>query len=115
MSWQVGLYVAAVLLPLAAFAVEILGIRLLGRLNAYIATGAIVAAFVLSLYGFVAYFGFSAEGVFSRHGPAAQAVPGHGEPAAGHAAVRKVPLAWKASVDWVSLGGGIGPSGKPLG
>ena len=41
MHWQVGLYVAAVLLPLAAFLVQILGIRWLGRLNAYIATGAI--------------------------------------------------------------------------
>src|SRR5690242_5674309 len=56
MSWQVSLYVAAALLPLAAFTVEVLGIRLLGRLNAYIATGAIALAFLLSLIGFVSYF-----------------------------------------------------------
>ena len=41
MSWQVGLYVAAVLIPLAAFVIQVVGIRLLGRLNAYVATGAI--------------------------------------------------------------------------
>ena len=39
MSWQVGLYVAAVLIPLAAFAVEAIFIRQLKRFNAYIATG----------------------------------------------------------------------------
>ena len=41
-DWQVGLYVAAVLIPLAAFAVQAIFIRQLKRLNAYIATGAIV-------------------------------------------------------------------------
>ncbi len=35
MSWQVGLYVAAVLIPLAAFTIQVVGIRVLGRLNAY--------------------------------------------------------------------------------
>ena len=34
MTWQVGLYVAAVLIPLAAFTIELLFSRLLGRLNA---------------------------------------------------------------------------------
>ena len=67
MSWQVGLYVAAVFLPLVAFTVQILGIRLLGRLNAYIATGAIGLAFVLSLVGFCEYFFVEAHGVFSHH------------------------------------------------
>ncbi len=67
MSWQVSLYVAAVFLPLIAFTVQILGIRVLGRLNAYIATGAIGLAFVLSLIGFGEYFLVEANGVFSHH------------------------------------------------
>ena len=55
MSWKVGLYVTAVLVPLAAFAVEAIFIRQLKRLNAYIATGAIGFSCVLSLIGFLAY------------------------------------------------------------
>jgi NADH:ubiquinone oxidoreductase subunit 5 (subunit L)/multisubunit Na+/H+ antiporter MnhA subunit len=116
MSWQVRLYVAAVFLPLIAFAVQILGIRLLGRLNAYIATGAIVLAFVLSVIGFVTYFGFSAEGVFAHYAVSQAGVGGGNEHAAeGHAApAHKVPLAWKDHFDWVSLGGGIGQDGKSV-
>ncbi len=60
MSWQVGLYVAAVLIPLAAFAIEAIFIRQLKRYNAYIATGAIFLSFFLSFIGFVNYFGFTA-------------------------------------------------------
>ena len=41
MKWQVGLYAAAVLIPLAAFAIEVIFIRQLKRLCAYLATGAI--------------------------------------------------------------------------
>jgi proton-translocating NADH-quinone oxidoreductase chain L len=59
MSWQVGLYVVAVLIPLAAFAVEAIFIRQLKRWNAYIATGAIFLSFILSFIGFVNYFGFT--------------------------------------------------------
>ena len=55
MSWQVGLYVAAVLIPLAAFAVEAIFIRQLKRCNAYLATGAIGLSCLLSLIGFLAY------------------------------------------------------------
>ena len=47
MQWQVGLYAAAVLIPLFAFAVEAIFIRQLKRLNAYIATGAIGLSFLL--------------------------------------------------------------------
>jgi proton-translocating NADH-quinone oxidoreductase chain L len=117
MSWQVGLYVAAVFLPLIAFVIEILGIRLLGRLNAYIATGAIALAFVLSLIGFVAYFS-QVQGVFTHH-----AVPQEGAEALGqehasgveaHAAPHHAPLAWKGSYDWVSLGEGTGSAGQSL-
>ena len=46
MTWQVGLYVAAVLIPLAAFTIELLLGRLLGRLNAVVATGAIGLSFL---------------------------------------------------------------------
>ena len=76
MSWQVGLYVAAVLIPLAAFAVEAIFIRQLKRLNAYIATGAIGLSFLLSLVGFVDYFLVEAEGVFASTTPPARAEPG---------------------------------------
>ncbi len=82
MTWQVGLYVAAVLIPLAAFAVELFGGRILQRRNAYVATGAIGLSFVLSLVGFLTYF-VSAEGVFAHHGgeehASAPADPGHAE------------------------------------
>lgn len=117
MSWQVGLYVAAVLIPLAAFTIEMLFIRLLGRLNAYIATAAIGTSLLLSIIGFVQYFGFSAEGVFAEHPVRhlAGEVTEAGEHGEGHAeGEHHGPLAWTASFTWVSLGGGTGPDGKPL-
>ena len=55
MYWQVGLYAAAVLIPLAAFAVEAIFIRQLKRYNAYLATGAIGLSCVLALIGFIDY------------------------------------------------------------
>src|SRR4051794_28274071 len=110
MSWQVGLYVAAVLIPLAAFAVEAVFIRFLGHWNAYIATAAIGLSCVLSFVGFVDYCGEShiltahhesepaAEPEqLLEHGKAAEPAPKpihHAEP-----------LIWEASYDWVSLGG----------
>ncbi len=107
MSWQVGLYTAAVLIPLAAFAVELLFIRVLGRLNAFIATGAIILSFVLSLVGFVDYFFIEAEGVFSHHA-VHQEGPKELDPtepdAAGGEHEHHAPLAWKASFNWVTLG-----------
>ncbi|HMB05402.1 MAG TPA: NADH-quinone oxidoreductase subunit L, partial [Isosphaeraceae bacterium] len=122
MSWQVGLYVAAVLIPLGAFAIELVGIRLLGRLNAYLATGAIALSFVLSLVGFVDYFFVEARGVFAERHPTKQVVPepGHVPPPgagaeAGPAASarRHGPLVWKASYDWVTLGtGSYAPKGQ---
>ncbi len=116
MSWQVSLYVAAVLIPLAAFAIEVIFIRQLKRYNAYLATAAIGLSFVLSLIGFITYFGSEVS---------------LGEPAAPHAAETEVdlvteqgtvplrgageqvvagpdvhapPPAWTAKTDWVSLG-----------
>ena len=121
MSWQVGLYVAAVLIPLAAFAVEVLFIRQLKRLNAYLATGAIGLSFVLSLVGFVDYYFVEARGRLRRaprRGRSAE--PERGEPSTRRArgaatrSARTGPLVWKASFDWVSLGGATsGPRGRP--
>ena len=61
MKWQVGLYAAAVLIPLAAFAIEVIFIRQLKRLCAYLATGAIGLSFLLSLVGFVDYYAIEAR------------------------------------------------------
>ena len=112
MSW-VGLYVAAVLLPLVAFLIQILGIRLLGRLNAYIATGAIALSFVLSLIGFVGYFATAGSAVFAHHAAVAQNGPAaleHGASDGHDHAARHEPLIWSADMDWIALGGG--PDGE---
>ncbi|MBV8676166.1 MAG: NADH-quinone oxidoreductase subunit L, partial [Planctomycetaceae bacterium] len=118
MNWQVGLYVAAVLIPLAAFVIQVVGIRVLGRLNAFVATGAILASFVLSLIGFFEYFFVEARGVFAhRHAVEAPINPKkavkeakadaahqrQGEPA--HVESHAKPIVWKARYDWVILGG----------
>ena len=107
MSWQVGLYAAVVLIPLAAFAIEAIFIRQLKRFNAYLATGAIGLSCVLSLYGFVDY---TIESSFFAHhaeSAASEADEGvgaeHGEGAEGPA--HHTPLVWSGSVDWVILGG----------
>ncbi|MGC8642922.1 MAG: NADH-quinone oxidoreductase subunit L, partial [Isosphaeraceae bacterium] len=97
MNWQVGLYVAAVLIPLAAFAIEVLFIRQLRRLNAYLATGAIGLSFLLSFVGFCDYF-YEAPGVWTAAEHAA------GEAAAGHEGSHG-PLVWQGSFDWVVLSG----------
>lgn len=108
MSWQVGLYTAAVLIPLAAFAIELIFIRVLGRLNAYIATGAIGLSFLLSLVGFLDYFLVEAHGVFEPHHAEVE-VHANTEPGAAHDAFTPAsephhPLAWKGSFNWVTLG-----------
>src|SRR4051812_27136511 len=107
MQWQVGLYAAAVLIPLFAFAIEAIFIRQLRRLNAYIATGAIGLSFLLSLVGFLDYFLVEAEGVWADHHAAAPAEPGatgeeHGA-GAEHAA-HHGPHVWQGSFEWVILG-----------
>jgi proton-translocating NADH-quinone oxidoreductase chain L len=107
MIWQVGLYAAAVLIPLLAFAVEAIFIRQLKRYNAYLATGAIGLSCVLALIGFVDY---SIESKFFAHAHAE-----HSESAAEHDAATEhaeatpgethhTPLVWSASFDWVILG-----------
>ncbi|MGO9462843.1 MAG: NADH-quinone oxidoreductase subunit L [Isosphaeraceae bacterium] len=117
MSWQVGLYVTAVLIPLAAFTVEAIFIRQLKRFNAYIATGAIGLSCVLSLIGFIDYYGFHASWR-NAHEAAAEAgatEPGgeaeHGAAAPAHHG----PVVWKKDVDWVLLGGRVASatSGTP--
>ena len=72
-DWQGWLYVAAVLIPLGAFLIELLFSRLLGRLNAYIATGAIASSCLLSAIGFFSY-SFAAPDMYStsKHGAEAQ-------------------------------------------
>ncbi|WZO98943.1 NADH-quinone oxidoreductase subunit L [Isosphaeraceae bacterium EP7] len=130
MSWQVSLYVAAVLIPLFASAIQLLGIRWLGRLNATIATGAILTSFALSLVGSFVYFGQNAAAVFAGN-HAAAGEDGHGEvphDIAGHEAAADPkagpahdalatkaepatprpphagPQAWTAEFEWISLG-----------
>jgi len=108
MSWQVGLYVAAVLIPLAAFAVEAIFIRQLKQYNAYLATGAIGLSCLLSLVGFIDYFLFEPQVVLEAHhaeshdGESAQAPAAeHGSRAPSH----HQKLVWSGSVEWVVLGG----------
>jgi proton-translocating NADH-quinone oxidoreductase chain L len=117
MSWQVGLYVAAVLIPLLAFAMETMFIRILGRMNAYLATAAIGLSFVLSLVGFVEY---SIESRFfyrAHHGaepePEQMLKEGKAAEPAPKPEHSPGPLVWKASVDWVSLGSGALPPAGP--
>ena len=101
MPWQVGLYTAAVLIPLAAFLVEILFIRRLGRLNAHLATGAVAASCVLSAVGFLDYFLIADRPALAE--PARHASAGReGE---AHAAV---PVVWEGSFDWVAFDGAEG-------
>ena len=125
MSWQVGLYVAAVLIPLAAFVVELFGGRYLKRMNAYVATGAIGLSFVLSLIGFIAYFA-SAQGVFGHHGEetahqaaadathdGAKADPAEGEAAHHPRTIPPRPLIWEYSTSWVGIGTEIDNGSMP--
>jgi proton-translocating NADH-quinone oxidoreductase chain L len=106
MSWQVGLYAAAVLLPLGAFAVEAIFIRQLKSLNALIATGAIGLSCVLSVLGLIAY-SFESRGF--DHGAESHAA-GAEEPAAAAEAEHHEPIVWSGSFDWVLLGGTAGAS-----
>jgi proton-translocating NADH-quinone oxidoreductase chain L len=123
MTWQVGLYVAAVLIPLAAFVVEILGGRWLKRNNALVATGAIGLSFVLSLIGFLDYFLIEARSeVFAGHAEIAQEeaqaetkrledgraapapTPEHEGTPAHARKMPPTPVTWKASFPWVAIG-----------
>ena len=107
-NWQGWLYVAAVLIPLGAFVIQLLGMRILGRLNAFLATAAILASFVLSVVGFVSYLnatpGMLAGGHVEQeivHGPEAEGAA-HAAPAGTHG-----PTVWKGGFNWVALGAGL--------
>jgi proton-translocating NADH-quinone oxidoreductase chain L len=91
-SWPAWLYVAAVLVPLGAFVVQFLGLRVLGRANAWLATLAIGAALVLSLIGLVFHIG------------GLGAAPGADAP----------PPVWALSTDWLALGGQAAVGLPPL-
>src|SRR5271157_4991300 len=116
MKWQVGLYAAAVLIPLAAFAIEVIFIRQLKRRCAYLATAAIGLSFLLSLVGFVDYYVIEAEGVWAEHHAAAERVLGEVTGAALRHHEAHGPHVWQASFDWVLLGGKplAGPTNDPL-
>ena len=109
MIWQVGLYAAAVLIPLAAFAVEAIFSRQLKRYTAYVATGAIGLSCALALIGFVDY---SIESKFFSHAhaePSESAAEPEAEPAALHGEAspgetHHTPRVWSGSFDWVILG-----------
>jgi len=107
MSWQVGLYAVAVLIPLAAFAVEAIFIRQLKHYNAHLATGAIGLSCLLSVIGFLAYAlesnGF-AHHADSSAGAAEQGAAGE-QGAAAFDVAHEQPLVWARNVDWVILGG----------
>jgi proton-translocating NADH-quinone oxidoreductase chain L len=115
--WQGWLYVAAVLIPLGAFVVELLGGRVLRRLNAYIATGAIATSFVLSLVGLVSYLSNHPDSLHGIHAESLAEADAEGEgevapgPEAAHGADTSA-RAWTGSVDWVVLGAGLQADGN---
>jgi proton-translocating NADH-quinone oxidoreductase chain L len=109
-DWQGWLYVAAVLIPLAAFVVELLFIRLLGRLNAYIATAAIATSFLLSAVGFVSYAASTGfQPAKGAHGSAgSDTIQEKGgtaeEQAKAGTKSERQPRAWTGRFEWVVIG-----------
>src|SRR5262245_42033539 len=119
MSWQVGLYTTAVLIPLAAFAVEAIFIRQLKRLNAYIATGAIAFSCLLSVVGFLSYAWesnfFTHQGASHSGDAGHAATDGSGHAGASEGETHHKPLVWSANFDWVVMGGPAVASSQPGG
>jgi proton-translocating NADH-quinone oxidoreductase chain L len=107
-DWQGWLYVAAVLVPLGAFVVQLLGLRWLGRLNAYIATGAIGTSFVLSFVGFILYLARAPEMLTGGHEAAAEAKaePGSERHAPSSSEHHGGPAAFRGETSWVVVGAG---------
>lgn len=106
--WQGWLYVAAVLVPLAAFTVELLGGRLLKRLNAYIATGAIGFSCVLSLIGLVLFLPHFSHSEAPAPAPAAEHAAADSEQNESHDHnAPRTPFAWTGGFNWVLLGAGL--------
>ena len=98
-DWQGWLYVAAVLIPLGAFVVELLFIRILKRFNAYLATAAIASSFVLSVIGLAS----ALPNLLAEHEPSA--AEAHATEAGAHGAEAEAdhpkPFAWTGGFDWV--------------
>jgi NADH-quinone oxidoreductase subunit L len=94
------LYVIATLLPLASFLVLFLGGRRWHKVGAYIATGAIGAAFVLSFIGLVEYVSHAGHG----HADQAHAAPGAMQEAKAdsHEEEHDAPP-WRGAIDWALL------------
>ena len=121
------LYVAATLMPLASFVLlllagtvraaaranrdtplggsiyKLLGGDAPGKLAAYVATGAMAGAFILTLVGFIRFA--NEFGISSHHEPAAHAA-GHSEHGADAAHEQK---SWSGSIPWASLNLGVRP------
>ncbi|RUL87746.1 NADH-quinone oxidoreductase subunit L [Tautonia sociabilis] len=114
-AWQGWLYVAAVVIPLAAFVVQILGLRLFRKQTALIATGAIASSLILSAIGFGSYF-IASGGMPSPHAEGHEGESPEASPAAAGAFSegRAAPLAWSGNWTWVSLGRGLLPDRQPL-
>ncbi|QDV33528.1 NADH-quinone oxidoreductase subunit L [Tautonia plasticadhaerens] len=110
-QWQGWLYVAAVLIPLGAFVVQILGIRRTRHANALIATVAIAISLLLSMVGLGSYW-VESGGMAVHHVEVGAATPGVEEE--GHPGTGGGKVAWTGSWDWVSLGGGLSPDRGPL-
>ena len=112
-NWQGWLYVAAVVIPLAAFVVQLLFIRVLKRLNAYIATAAIASSFVLSTIGLLTMLPgllaveHHASAGGEIEGAAKIDAKGDVEAPDKHAESHEPPPVWTGGFDWVSIGGGI--------
>ncbi|WP_169976717.1 NADH-quinone oxidoreductase subunit L [Tautonia rosea] len=140
-QWQGWLYVASVLIPLVAFAIQIVASRGLRRWNAWVASGAIAASFLFSAIGFVSYFA-ETGGMLAphHHGPSedegdggdvdhaqveasdARLIPialrAEGEGGSNSAKVNggshDQKLAWTGEWTWIALGDRLSAEGRPL-
>ena len=115
-QWQGWLYVAAVLIPLGAFLVELLFGRVLRRLNAIIATAAIGTSFALSVVGFASYLNAAPEMLRQTEHHGAAEEPAHAAEADAHPTPSSAerhggPVAFTGKFSWVVIGAGLGAQG----
>lgn len=118
------LWVIATLLPLAAFVIEVLGGRHLGRKAAFIATGAIGVSFVCSAIGLMSYLAANPKSLFAaHHGHEASPTGDHGQTdehskaksaEAGETSSHKGPVFTSGSIAWATVAAGAKP-GEPGG
>ena len=102
--WQGWLYVAAVLIPLGAFAIQAVFGRWLGKLNAWVATAAIAASCGLSLVGLTSA---ALDGGFAHHVEVESESEAEGEGIEHGEPTRATGFAWTGGFDWVVIGDGI--------